>query len=89
MISNKLNEKRAMTLTEVSEYACVSRGIIQYWIDNKLLPFEILPGRGVGNKRFIRIRLDDLNDFLNSHYHKPNKTEKIKKHNDLILLPKN
>ncbi len=89
METNKLKEKRALTLTEAAEYACVSRGTVQNWISQRLLPFEEFPGRGDDFKRLIRIRLEDLKAFLDSHYHKPNQINKVKKDDNLILLPQN
>ncbi len=83
------NEKRALTLTEAAEYACVSKGSIKNWLSQRLLPFEEFPGRGDGSHRFIRIRLKDLKAFLDSNYHKPNQTNKVKKDDNLILLPQN
>ena len=83
------NEKRALTLAEAAEYACVSRGTAKNWISQGLLPFEEFPGRGDGFKKFIRIRLEDLKAFLDSHYHKPNQINKVKKEDNLILLPQN
>ena len=83
------NEKRALTLTEAAQYACLSRGSIQNLISQGLLPFEKFPGRGAGFKRLIRIRMEDLKAFLDSHYHKPNQINKVKKDDNLILLPQN
>ena len=84
-----LNQKRALTISEAAEYACVSRGTILSWIQKKLLPFEELPGRGNGSQIFRRIRRDDLDKFLNQFYHKCNLEHKKKLNNDIILLPKN
>ena len=89
MITIKLNDKRALTISEAAEYACVSRGVIQQFIANGLLPYEELPGRGKGNQRFIRIRREDLDEFLDSCYHKPVQGDRVNKHEELILLPKN
>ena len=89
MGSKRLNEKRALTLTEAAQYACLSRGTVQNWISQGLLPFEEFPGRGDGFKRLIRIRLEDLKAFLDLNYHKPNQINKVKKQDNLILLPQN
>ena len=88
MGSKRLNEKRALSLTEAAEYACVSRGTVNNWISQGLLPFEELPGRGEGAQRFIRVRLEDLERFLNAHYNKPSQTAKVDRKEELILLPK-
>ena len=89
MSSEKLNNKRALTILEVSEYSCVSRGTVHNWISQRLLPFEELPGRGEGSQRFIRIRKEDLDTFLDSYYKKPYQVIEDKRQEDLILLPKN
>ena len=81
-------EKRAFTLTEAAEYACVSRSTVENWISKGLLPFEELPGRGTGLYCFRRIRKEDLDNFLNQYYQQNNKLKKESK-NKLILLPKN
>jgi len=85
--------KRALTIAEAAEYACVSRGIIESWLSQGLLPFEELPGTGEGKgiQRFRRIRRVDLEDFLGRHYrcekqenHSNNNGKKIKR--PVILL---
>lgn len=68
METNKLKEKRALTIAEAAEYACVSMGSIKNWIALGVLPFEDLPGSGKGDRRFILIRKKDLDTFLNSNY---------------------
>jgi len=82
----KQNEKRALTLSQASEYACVSQGTILNWISQKILPFEKLPSRGKGSKRFILIRSEDLKAFLDSHYYEPQHKGKTKNSKELILL---
>ncbi|MCP4726720.1 MAG: helix-turn-helix domain-containing protein [bacterium] len=64
MTIEKTKIKRAYTIQETAEYAGVSRGTVLNWLENRLLPFEVLPGRGKGKKRFIRIRKTDLDRFL-------------------------
>lgn len=86
---NLLNSKRALTIKEAAEYACVSRGTVENWIITGLLPYEDLPSRGKGSYRFIRIRKEDLDELLNQVYKrkKPqNETELI---TELVLLPRN
>ena len=69
MINSKDKKyKRAFTIKEVAEYACVSEGTVQNWIAKGLLPFEELPSRSKGNRRFILIRKIDLEKLLNSNY---------------------
>ena len=86
---SKLGTKRALTIAEASRYACVSRGTLEAWLIQGLLPFEELPGRGNGVHKFRRIRRIDLNKFLNQHYHQP-RTERKEKSNktNFILLPR-
>ncbi len=84
--------KRAFTIVEAAEYACVSRATIENWLTKVMLPFEELPGRGKGQYRFRRIRREDLDTFLNSNYKQPqekenNKPQKNKR--EFILLPRN
>ena len=59
----KIIEKRAFTVTEAAEYACVSRGTLNNWLAKGLLKYEELPGNGE-KQRFIRIRKKDLDEFL-------------------------
>ncbi len=85
-------QKRALTIVEAAEYACVSRGTIENWLAKGILPFEELPSRGNRQYRFRRIRREDLESFLNSNYKQPQekenkKSQKNKK--ELILLPRN
>lgn len=60
--------KRVMNISETAYYAGVSRSTIESWLAEKLLPFENLPSRGNGTKRFRRIRKADIDTFLDSHY---------------------
>ena len=84
-------EKRALTIIEAAEYACVSRATIENWITKGLLPFEELPSRGKGAYCFRRIRKNDLDIFINKFYnndsaYNSNKNNKIE---GLFLLPRN
>ena len=63
-----LRNKRILTISEAVEYSGYSRGTITNWLDRGLLPYEELPSRGNGRKRFIRIRTVDLDDLLDQHY---------------------
>lgn len=86
---NKVIEKRALTISEAAEYACVSRGTVKNWLVSGILPVEELPGRGEGTQKFIRIRRDDLDEFLDSCYQKPAHKDRVNNNEKLILLPKN
>ena len=57
--------KRAFTMSEAAEYACVGYSTVRNWITSGILPFEQLPSRGKSGKRFILIRRVDLDTFLN------------------------
>ena len=63
---NKNYDKRAFTISNAADYACVSRGIIESWLAKGLIPFEELPGSGA--YRFRRIRKADLDEFLAGKY---------------------
>lgn len=70
MLSGKrLQNKRALTIAEAANFACVSRGTLHNWMVSGLLPFEELPGPGDGSHKFRLIRRQDLDEFLNRHYH--------------------
>ena len=86
MNSRSLNKKRALTISEAAEYACVSRATVQNWIVSGMLPYEVLPGRGKGTNCFRRIRKSDLDEFLNIHYCNPDKNFKKENADRLILL---
>ena len=59
-------DKRALTIKEAAEYACVYRSTVKNWIARGILPYEDLPGEGSGSHRFTRIRKEDLDGFLNN-----------------------
>ena len=86
----KTYKKRAFSINEAAEYACVSRATIENWLNKRLLPFEELPGRGKGFYHYRRIRKKDLDDLLSKFYQKfsiPKSNNKESK--ELILLPRN
>jgi len=64
----KKHFKRAFSVSEAAEYACVGRSTLEGWITKRLLPYEELPGRGDNKYRFLRIRKKDIDAFLDSHY---------------------
>ena len=66
--TNDIKSKRALSITEASDYACVSRATISNWLMCGLLPYEDLPGRGKGNYKFRLIRRNELDEFLNKHH---------------------
>ena len=82
----KTYEKRALTVKEVAEYACVGRTTVEGWLNRGLLPCEELPGRG-GRYRFRRIRRADLERFLDESY-RSNHQEKQRDSEKIILLPR-
>ena len=87
-MSGKFQNKRALTIAESAVYACVSEGIVRNWITSGLIPYEELPGKGNGSRKFRLIRKRDLDNFLNIHYHEPGKKKPAKTNNKLVLLPK-
>ncbi|MFC1554097.1 helix-turn-helix domain-containing protein [candidate division KSB1 bacterium] len=80
--------RRALTIKEAADYACVSRGTILQWITKRTLPYEELPGNGTGTNRFIRIRKGDLDKLLNNSYMVEKTVEKENSKSDLFLYPK-
>ena len=60
-----LQDARIFSVNECHLYSGYSRGIIQYWLDTGLIPFEEIPKPGQKN-RCLRIRKADLDDFLDS-----------------------
>ena len=68
---DNLTQKRALTIAEAAKYSCYSRGTIEGWIARGLLPVEQPPGRGTGEHKLRRIRLADLNAFLDQYYQQP------------------
>lgn len=87
----KTLDKRAFSIKEAAEYACVSRGTIENWLAKGLLPFEELPGRGKGSYCFRRIRKNDLDEFLNRFYTNTYSliSNKRSDKKELVLLPRN
>lgn len=84
-----IHNKRALTIQEAADYACVSRSTIENWMSKGILPFENLPGRGSGSNRFKRIRKTDLNNFLDQYYQQNFKPNKKKESKELFLIPRN
>ena len=85
--SNVKFDKRAYTIKEAAEYACVSRGIIEGWMASNLLPYEELPRKG--KYRLRRIRKDDLDAFLEACRQRDSQTKIADNTNKPILLPRN
>lgn len=81
-------EKRAFSIAEAAQHACVSRGMIENWLRNGILSFEELPGSGAGKNRFRRIRRSDLDTFLDAQYQSTKKADKQDRGN-VQLLPRN
>jgi excisionase family DNA binding protein len=65
-MSNEIFNKRAFTVHETAEYACVSRGTVENWIIKGLIRYEELPGTG-HKQHFRRIRKIDIDDFLDKN----------------------
>jgi len=61
-------DKRAFTIKEAAEYACVSRSTVENWLTKGMLPYEELPNLGEGKYRFRRVRRHDLDKFLERLY---------------------
>ena len=88
---DKTYNKRAFSIKEAAEYACVSRATLENWLIRGILPFEELPSRVNGAYCFRRIRKSDLDLFLNKHYQQnsiSDKSIKNKEYRELILLPR-
>ena len=83
----EIKQKRALTIAEAAEYACVSEGTVRNWINSRIIPFEVLPGRGNGLHKFRLIRKSDLDKFLDKNYHQAHKNRSKKFSKDFILLP--
>lgn len=86
-MQNKNKKKRAFTIAETAVYVGVSETTVRNWIAADMIPYEELPGRGKGSYRFRLIRMVDIDDFLDKHYH-DHKKERKQYQDDLILLPK-
>lgn len=91
MPEKNIYDKRALTMKEAAEYACVSRATLTNWIASGLLPCEELPSGKPGQKyRFRRIRRTDLDRLLDKSRQTeelPENTVKIPKRG-VFLLPK-
>jgi len=83
-----LDEKRALTLSETAEYACVSEATVRNWINKRIIAFEELPGRGNGNYKFRLIRKTDLDIFLDTYYCEPIRLNRKKFADKVELIPK-
>ena len=83
-----LSDKRALSINEAAKYACVSCGTIKNWIAQGLMPYEELPGRGKNAYRFRRIRLKDLDEFLDKFYKVQKKKIEENISNELFYLPR-
>ena len=89
MNDDKKYDKRALTIMEAAEYACVSRSTIENWLTKGLLPFEEIPNLGEGKYRFRRIRKHDLDEFLDTLYSGNNRAKAGKEDKKPILLQRN
>ncbi len=85
------NQKRAFTIAETAEYACVSRATVDNWLARGDLPFEEQPSAGKEIYKFRRIRKTDLDDFLNKFYSQPKTRDHNRKNSPthkLFLQPR-
>ncbi|MFC1650637.1 helix-turn-helix domain-containing protein [Candidatus Latescibacterota bacterium] len=85
-----MSDKRVLNVSQAAEYICVSRSVVETWLSKGILPFEELPSCGNGSHRFRRIRVTDIDDFLDMHYKQNNGSPKVDKriHKDIFLMPK-
>ncbi|MFC1552371.1 helix-turn-helix domain-containing protein [Candidatus Latescibacterota bacterium] len=83
-------DKRVMNITQAAGYIGVSRSVVETWLSKGMLPYEELPSCGSGSHRFRRIRVADIDEFLEKYYkqNKVNKDENKQIHKDIVLLPK-
>ncbi len=68
--SDNLHNKRAFSISEAAEYTCVGRSTIENWLVQGLLAYEEYPSSGSGEHRFVRIRKEDLDNFIDRYYKK-------------------
>ena len=61
-----LQNKRILTISEAAEYSGYSKKLIKYWVDNKFINHECPPSSE--NKRIIRIRTVELENFLDNYH---------------------
>lgn len=64
-----LESKRVLNVSEASLYSGYSRGMIEHWIREGLLPYEAPRGQGKGCYKPKFIRRKDLDVFLERYYH--------------------
>ena len=69
-MSKNFENMRILNISEAAKFSGYSRGTVEYWIREGLLPFESPPGQGKGRKRFIKNRKVDLDAFLDSYHQK-------------------
>ena len=89
-VSNTTSSKRALTISEAAEYACVSRGSVESWLAKGLLSYEELPRTGE-KQHFRRIRKKDLDAFLDRNLRAnkaPHHQSDNGEHKGIFLLPK-
>ncbi len=86
----KTTTKRALTIQEAADYACVCRSTVENWLKRGLLPYEELPNGGGGKYHFRRIRMSDLDEFLDRNRKNQKVEKKVVRMPDgkVFLLPK-
>ncbi|OGG03015.1 MAG: hypothetical protein A3F83_05500 [Candidatus Glassbacteria bacterium RIFCSPLOWO2_12_FULL_58_11] len=57
---------RVLSVNSAARYTGYSRAVVEYWLNDGLLPFEEVPTPGTKN-RCRRIRRADLDQFLEVH----------------------
>ncbi|HUU27815.1 MAG TPA: helix-turn-helix domain-containing protein [archaeon] len=67
-MSEQLENKRILNISEAARYSGYSRGWIEHWLREGLLPYESPPGQGEGKQSRKFIRRADLDAFLESCY---------------------
>ncbi len=85
-----MSDLRVLNVSQAAEYIGVSRSVVETLLSKGILPYEELPSCGNGSHRFRRIRVADINEFIDKHYQQNNGSPKVDKriHKDIFLMPK-
>lgn len=80
---------KLLTVKQAADYIGVARQTLQAWLQRGLLPFIELPAtRPRAVYRFIRLRREDLDDFLERHYRRSAIADKPAKSLSNQLIPR-